>query len=203
MDFVDFINNVFEGSVEISTQPFKTKEEAIDLAEKALPTLKRILTKVATTNSRVVCGIKSISSIENKLERWKESGRTIETMFDILRGTVATETQEDAEKVVKRLSRGPVVAKYEIKQDPDKFGYYGSHHIDIYLPEFKMVAEVQIMTKKLQKAKKIGHEIYSKYRSEKEPPEDVLNKSKEIYRLGNKPKFVSQKKPRHRDFLDF
>jgi hypothetical protein len=195
MDFVDFIDKIFEGRIEISTQPFKTKEEALSIAEKALPTLKRILKRAATPNARVVYGIKPVQSIDNKLERWKEKGRTIETMFDVLRGTIATDTKEEMETVVDRLSRGPVIVKHEVKEKPDQYGYYGSHHIDLYIPEFKIVAEIQVMTKKLIKAKAVGHEIYSKYRSEKNPPKDILDRSKEIYHRANKPKFIVKKRP--------
>lgn len=196
MDLVAFINDIFEGRIEITSQPFKSIDEAISLAEKALPTLKRILKRAATPNAVVQFGIKPIYSIENKLKRWEKTGRTIETMFDVLRGAIAVNSEDEVHTVIKRLSKGPVVVKYDVKEKPDKYGYYGSHHLDIYIPEFKIVAEIQVMTKKLMKAKKVGHEIYSKHRSSENPPQEVLKISKEIYQRANKPKFVSMRKPK-------
>ena len=196
MDLIKYVNRVAEGMVSVKAQPFTNKEDALALAQEAQRTFERILKRAATKDAKIRMGIKPEESIDNKLERWKGSGRGIDTMFDILRGSIYTNTQDEVEQVVRNLSRGPTVAKYEIKEKPDKYGYYGSHHLDLYIPEYKLVAEIQIMTKAVAAAKKVGHKIYSKYRSDPAgPPADQLAYSRQVYRYGNRPKIKLKRKP--------
>ncbi len=146
MHLVEFINNLSEGFVKVPKQPWTTKEEALALANSALPAFRRILMKAAPANAVVKIAIKPVESINDKLQRWKPLGRGIDTMFDMLRGAVLVADGKEIQDVIHRLSRGPVVAKFEHKDEPkDALGYYGSYHLDLYLPEFKIVAEVQAL----------------------------------------------------------
>ena len=196
MDLIGHAERIYEGRITVEKQPFSTKEDALALAERALPAFRRILLKACPKDGKVKAGIKPPESIDSKLLRWKPMGRDMTTMFDVLRGMIIVEDEEEALEVIHTLSRGPVVAKYEHKDRPkDQFGYYGSHHLDLYLPEFKLVAEIQIMTRRLGSVKKVAHKIYSKHRENPQaaPPEDTA-KSRELYRLGNRPKVVLKKR---------
>lgn len=196
MDLLRVITGVVqEGWIDVKTQPWASKQEAIDTANRALSSFQRLLKKAATKNSKVIVSVKKEDSIDNKLARWEPTGRGVETMFDVLRGTIAVEKPEDIDEVIDNLSRGPRVVKYEHKSDPDEtWGFYGTHHIDIYLPEFKVVAEVQVMTKRLLVHKKVAHKIYSKHRLEPEKtPESEKKRSKFLYKMGNISKEIIKK----------
>ena len=200
MDLIKHVNRIAEGRIKVDKQPFTTKPEALALANEAMPAFKRILRRAAPSNAKVRVGIKPEESIDNKLHRWSHPsiGRDITTMFDVLRGMIVVDDEGAALDVVHKLSRGPVVAKYEHKDKPkDEYGYYGSHHLDLYLPEFKIVAEIQIMTRRLRAAKKIGHQIYSQHRSNADgPPPEVAARSQEVYKQGNRPKIrLKQRRP--------
>jgi ppGpp synthetase/RelA/SpoT-type nucleotidyltranferase len=199
MDLIRHCNRVAEGYIKVDKQPFTTKPEALALADEAMPSFERILKRACPSNAKVKTGIKPEESIDNKLHRWSHPsiGRDITTMFDVLRGMIIVDDEEAALDVVHKLSRGPVVAKYEYKDKPkDQYGYYGSHHLDLYLPEFKIVAEIQIMTRRLKAVKSIAHKIYSKHRSNAEgPPPEVAAHSRELYRIGNRPKIRLKRRP--------
>jgi ppGpp synthetase/RelA/SpoT-type nucleotidyltranferase len=200
MDFIGFVNRLNEGFVSVPKQPWKTKEEALALAEKALPAFRRILMKAAPADSVVKYAIKPSESIDDKLQRWKPAGRGIDTMFDMLRGAILVRDGEEIQDTIHRLSRGPVVAKFEHKDEPkDALGYYGSYHIDLYLPEFKVVAEVQVMTKKLWAYKKEAHRIYKEQRGKPQIDPAAASKSRELYRVGNTPKKLTAQKPEKAD----
>lgn len=199
MDLIEYIDRVSEGYVKVDKQPFTSKEDALQLANQAMPTFSRTLRRAAPKDAKVKVGIKPEASIDNKLHRWSHPSikRDITTMFDVLRGMIIVEDEEAALEVVHKLSRGPVVAKYEYKDKPkNQYGYYGSHHLDLYLPEYKIVAEIQIMTSRLASAKHVAHKIYSKYRSNAEgPPPEAVAHSRSLYRFGNKPKIKLRRRP--------
>lgn len=199
MDLIRHINRVAEGYIKVEKQPFTTKPEALALAREAMPTFERALKRACPSNAKVKTGIKPEESIDDKLHRWSHPSvnRDITTMFDVLRGMIIVDDEDAALEVVHKLSRGPVVAKYEYKDKPkDQFGYYGSHHLDLYLPEFKIVAEIQIMTRRLKAAKSHAHPIYSKHRANAEgPPPEEAARSRELYRFGNKPKIKLKRRP--------
>lgn len=197
MDLVGHVDALCEGRISVPKQPFTNKAEALALAEKALPSFIRTMKRACPKDGKIKYGIKPAESIDNKLARWKSKGRDITTMFDVLRGMIIVADEEEAVEVVDELSRGPVVAKAEHKDHPqDQFGYYGSHHLDLYLPAFKMVAEVQVMTRRLKAAKNVAHKIYAQHRLDPDGmPPDVAARSRELYRLGNRP-MVRQKERR-------
>jgi ppGpp synthetase/RelA/SpoT-type nucleotidyltranferase len=199
MDLVAHINALNEGRISIKSQPFTTKEEAVRISTEALPAFKRILLRAAPSGSKVKAGIKPDESIDSKLKRWSHPSinRDITTMFDVLRGMIVVEDEEAAKRVVDFLSRGPVVAKYEYKSHPkDAYGYYGSHHLDLYLPEFRTVAEIQIMTRRLKAYKGVAHKIYTKHRENQNgPPPEEAARSRQIFSLANRPKIVLKRKP--------
>ncbi len=200
MDLVKHINHLIEGFISVPKQPWTTKEEALALAQQALPAFRRILLKAAPANAIVKVAIKPVESIQDKLQRWKPHGRGMDTMFDLLRGAVLVSDGKEIQDTIHRLSRGPVVAKFEHKDEPkDALGYYGSYHLDLYLTEFKMVAEIQVMTKKLWAYKKEAHRIYKEQRSKAEVDPAAASKSRELYRLGNKPKVATAPKPERVD----
>jgi ppGpp synthetase/RelA/SpoT-type nucleotidyltranferase len=200
MDLVKHINHLTEGFISVPKQPWTTKEEALALAEQALPAFRRILLRAAPSNAIVKVAIKPVESIDDKLQRWKSAGRGIDTMFDMLRGAVLVSHGEEIQDTIHRLSRGPVVAKFEHKDEPkDALGYYGSYHLDLYLPQFKMVAEIQVMTKKLWAYKKAAHQIYKEQRSKPAIDPAAASKSRELYRAGNRPKIPTAQKPERVD----
>lgn len=197
MDLVKHVDHLTEGFISVPKQPWTNKQEALALSTQALPAFKRILMKAAPADSVVKIAIKPEESVDDKLLRWKPLGRDITTMFDMLRGAILVADGSEIQDVIHRLSRGPVVAKFEHKAEPkDALGYYGSYHIDLYLTEFKVVAEVQVMTKKLWAYKKAAHAIYKQQRSQATIDPAAAAKSRELYRAGNRPKVVTRKPER-------
>jgi len=194
MDLIKHANDLFEGYVKVEKQPFTTIEGALALAEQALPAFKRFLLRASPNNAIVKIGIKPVTSIENKLIRWKDKGRTISTMFDVLRGTIAVGDEDDIQDVIHNLSRGPVLVKHEHKDTPTEFGYYGTHHLDVYLSGYKIVAEIIVSTKRFLAYKKTAHKIYSANRGDvaNTPPKE-LARSRELFRQANKPKVILKK----------
>jgi len=188
MDLIRHITGIItEGMVEVKEQPWSTKEEALQTAQETLPAFQRVLKRAATKDAKIVASVKPETSIDNKLARWSAAGngRDMSTMFDVLRGSILVAEPDDVHEVIKSLSKGEKVVKYEHKKDPDPtWGYYGTHHLDILVDG--VVAEVQIMTKRLYYRKKVAHKIFTKHRSDVEAlPHHEKIRSKLLFQYGN------------------
>lgn len=191
MDLIRHITGIItEGMVEVKEQPWSTKEEALQMAQETLPAFQRVLKRAATKDAKIVASVKPETSIDNKLTRWAAAGngRDMSTMFDVLRGSILVADPEEVHEVIKNLSKGEKIVKYEHKSDPDPtWGYYGTHHLDILVNG--VVAEVQIMTKRLYYRKKVAHKIFSKHRTNIEAlPHAEKVRSKLLFQYGNAPK---------------
>ena len=105
----------------------------------------------------------------------------------------------------KTVMRGKAVDKikvieHEIKERDESgdYGYYGSHHFLVDLDG--VIAEIQVMTKKLWAYKEAAHQIYNKYRSAQDADKDLEKMDKAISRklfdLGNRGRSIPNKKKR-------
>jgi ppGpp synthetase/RelA/SpoT-type nucleotidyltranferase len=160
-------------------QPFKSYVKARDLAEDRENKFCAGLEKAAHGH-KVISDIKSEKSFKNKTIK---RGKSIQKVFDILRGAILVDKKDQIDEVVKSLKKIFVVKKIEHKIKPEEFGYYGAVHVDVVV--CKMICEIQVMTKKLWKYKMIADEIYHKYRGDKNPPKKDVEKSRELFKKGN------------------
>ena len=178
MDFKEWIEKQTKNVP--NKQPFKTYDKAKRLAEERLKIFHDGMKKAAMGN-KVITDIKSEGSFKDKTA---VRGKEPEKVYDVLRGAIIVDTDDQVEKVVKNLKKIFVAKKVDHKERPDRpFGYYGAVHVDVVIHE--MICEIQVMTKKLWTYKDKAHTIYSKLRSMDKPPEHLVKKIKKIYKQGN------------------
>lgn len=148
-------------------------------------------------NAKILVDVKSMSAFLDKVVK---RGRPASDVTDVLRSAILTETDDGSEKVVKNIKKRFKVAKY-IKKEPGtdpKFGYHGSHHFKVLVeqhdknrPMPPILAEIQVMTKRLWAFKEEAHLIYQKYRSVKDADEKVKKMdqalSKLLFQKANQP----------------
>lgn len=133
-----------------------------------------------------------VKSGESFIDKVIKRGKDASKITDVLRSAILLGTEEDVKMVVDQVKKDFTVVEYEYKsKDGDKeFGYFGSHHFLVKIGE--IIAEIQVMTKKLWSYKEEAHKIYNKYRSEKEASGEFekLDKelSKKIFQMGNSPR---------------
>lgn len=158
--------------------------------------LKRLLQKESRKfkDVKIMTRIKPFKSVVSKvIERKRIEG--FKTLGDLVGGAVLFKTKEDADAFVKKTRRRyakNVVGYEEKKRGSDtKYGYYGSHHLDLNLNG--IIVEVQVMTRKLWNYKTAAHDIYDKYRDKDEGP-DKFDKytSKKLMTLGNRGGYVRE-----------
>jgi ppGpp synthetase/RelA/SpoT-type nucleotidyltranferase len=164
-------------------QKFKTYDKAKDMAEDREQKFLCGMEESAPGH-KVVVDIKSKTSFKNKTVKREKAP---EKVFDVLRGAILVDNKNQIDAVIANLKKNFLVKKVDHKDKPDlakdPLGYYGAVHVDVVVND--MICEIQVMTKKLWKAKNEVHDMYQKYRGDKNPPEDVVEKLKMAYRKGN------------------
>lgn len=173
----------------------KAKDMAGSLKRKFLGLLRRVS---QFKNSKVLVDIKGMESFVDKIIN---RGNSASKITDVLRSAILVSSKEEVDKTVDNIKKRFQVAKHkEKKQELDpEYGYFGSHHF--YVKVGKMLAEIQVMTKKLWAYKEEAHKIYNKYRSVKQADSEVekLDKalSKQLFQIANtdKPQLRKKGKP--------
>lgn len=177
------------GDLEKGLQPWTDIKSAVAAAKLGVPVLTKLLNRCRPPNSRIKLSIKPPTSIVNKLQRFEEKQRTIRSIHDVLRCTVMCGDSKGVETTLANLKRYGKVLKVEKKEDndpnadlstlpkddPRHLGYFGSYHLDLLLgvsvPNAPadsvegIITEVQVMTRRLQAFKKVGHKLYDKHRN--------------------------------------
>ena len=186
-------------------------EEKIDQAKKIYTHAKELASSVKRKffnllrrvsqfkNSKVLVDIKPLESFVDKaINRYPKKGKGASNITDVLRSAVLVNTKEEVEKTVQNIKKRFQVARHKEKtaeSDP-KYGYFGSHHF--YVKVGKILAEIQVMTKKLWAYKDQAHKIYNKYRSVDVADKNVekmdTNLSKQLFKLANIDKQKGRKK---------
>lgn len=78
--------------------------------------------------------------------------------------------------------------------------YFGAYHFDIEINDITI--ELQVMTERLWKYKFVAHDVYDKVRDGLKVTDDVLQYSRDLFKLGNKPKFVRESLDEETDGYD-
>lgn len=149
----------------------------------------RVLERSANNQTdKVLIDVKSVTSFIDKIVyRGKNPAR----ITDVLRGAILAADEEGVKRIINNLKKYSRIAEYEYKDfgGDKKYGYYGSHHL---LVDVKgVLAEIQVMTKKLWTYKGEAHQIYDNLRSVKGTAmsdaeiKKMLFKSKQLFRIGN------------------
>jgi hypothetical protein len=175
------------GNKEYSHEEFKKFvhkhiKPKIDKVEKPF---HKLLHSVRTGGADVKAARKSLESLHDKVVK---RNRPASEVHDVIRGAILTKDKEHAEKVMNKLKETGKVIKHEYKNHEEggkESGYGGTHHAVVDLGGVQ--AEIQVMPKKIFKAKEDAHRIYKKYRSMKNPEqhEDYakdMEKSKSIFK---------------------
>jgi len=147
----------------------------------------RLLRRAANNkDDKILSDIKSLSSFINKtIDRGAKVGK----ITDVLRGAILASTQQDVDRIVKNIKKYSRVKEHRIKEfgSDKKYGYYGSHHFIVQVGE--VLAEIQVMTKKLWTYKHVAHDIYTELRSGSDLSDaevkKMLQTSKTMFRIGN------------------
>jgi len=105
--------------------------------------------------------LKSAKSIISKISRGKKMGQ----LHDIIRGSIYVKTAEDLAVIHSQIKKHFKIFELDNKKiGGDKnFGYYGSHHYKIELPDGN-IGEIQVMTRDLANVKSTAHKIYDDQR---------------------------------------
>jgi ppGpp synthetase/RelA/SpoT-type nucleotidyltranferase len=169
----------------------KLYKNALDVAKKAEQAFARTMKKnTKMSDSKVLVDIKSADSFVDKIVN---RGKNAKKIHDLLRGAIICKTKEDVEYTVEKLKRNAVIHELEYKEygQDKEYGYYGSYHFKIFIEG--IIAEIQVMTRKLWSYKFEAHNIYDKYRSldkeSKEFDQELkkldLQLSRELFQRGN------------------
>ncbi len=165
-----------------------------DIYSRQLPRLEHILDKFNSlmrtairgyNNAKFTSNLKPLKSVIDKTIARKKG---FSELNDLVRGAILFDMKEDADEFVKRFLRRnhALVVGYEEKQkgDDNKYGYFGSHHLDLNIDG--IIIEVQIMSKKLWQYKKAAHKIYTATRSKEGGADNFdLYTSKKIFSMAN------------------
>lgn len=136
----------------------------------------------------------SVKSLDSFLSKTLSRGKSPAEVHDVLRGAILLQTNEEVEKVAKTINKRYRVLEYDHKESPsNEYGYFGSHHFKILVNGSggkSMIAELQLMTKKLWAYKKVAHGIYDKYREPRDVDTEIkaqdLALSRQLFQLGNR-----------------
>lgn len=127
---------------------------------------------------------KKVSSIIDKVI---DRGKNLIEVPDLVRGATIFKHKDEMEAFVKNMNRkGSDIVEYEYKErgGDKKFGYWGTHHFDFKIDG--LLVELQVSTRKLWNYKRVGHEIYKKWRSSDTKPDPFdIHRSKKIFDMGN------------------
>jgi (p)ppGpp synthase/HD superfamily hydrolase len=168
----------------------KIYNEILDFVLKVKNEFVRLIHRAADKKEdKVLFNIKQFDSF---IDKTAKRGKDPKQMSDIIRGAILGSTQDDVERIVKNLRKFGRIHKYEVKKltGGDKFGYYGSHHVDVQVGN--VIAEIQVMTKRLWTYKKAAHDIYDELRSQTDAKisdaevRKKLTRSRELFHLGNR-----------------
>lgn len=95
--------------------------------------------------------------------------------------------------MVRQIKKDFVVAEHDFKSKggDKKYGYFGSHHFLVKIGG--LLAEIQVMQKRLWAYKEAAHQIYNKYRSDTDATKTISDEirkldialSKELFSRGN------------------
>jgi hypothetical protein len=168
----------------------KLYDEIVAFVSGVQKTFVRLLHRSASHKTdKVLFNVKTFDSFINKVVT---RGYNPKAMTDIIRGAILANDEEGVQRIVKNLRRFARIQKYEYKRlggDP-KLGYYGSHHIDIQIGN--VIAEIQIMTKRLWIYKMEAHKIYDELRGSSDlglsdaEIRRLVQRSKNLFYLGNR-----------------
>jgi ppGpp synthetase/RelA/SpoT-type nucleotidyltranferase len=158
--------------------------------DKVVPALHRMLKRaIPSQKNKILMDIKSFESFSDKvINRGKKSNK----IHDIFRSAILVSNNDEVEKTVKALSSKSRLLSLDRKEkgDDSEYGYYGSVHFKIEVKG--VIVEVQVMTKRLHTLKRVGHDIYKKWRSIEDFENDPDFKSdqllsKRIFKRANTP----------------
>lgn len=132
-----------------------------DLIFAAKSAYERLLKFVSNKDDKILIDVKKISSFVDKIvNRGKKSNQ----IFDLLRGAILAPTRERVDEIVHSLKKKAKIKNYEFKEfKTNELGYFGSHHFTVEVGG--VLAEIQVMTKKLWTYKHEAHKIYTELRS--------------------------------------
>lgn len=145
----------------------------------------KLLNTARTSGSEVKAARKSLESMHDKVVK---RNRPASEIHDVIRGAILTKDKDEAEKVMNKLKETGKVIKHEYKnheEEGKESGYGGTHHAVVDVGGVQ--AEIQVMPRKIFKAKEDAHRIYKKYRSMPNPQQHKdyasdMEKSKSIFR---------------------
>jgi hypothetical protein len=186
----------------------KAYETAFKLAKESEREFSRGLRKVTqgARNVKILVDIKKLDSFLDKvIARNKNAG----DINDVLRSAILVETDDDVDEVVKKIRKDFTVAEFEFKGKKEvvtrtydekgkeqlkkkggdeTYGYHGSYHFLVKING--MLAEIQVMTKRLWAFKNQAHKIYDQLRSAGKSVDDAIKMakqkmSKELFSKGN------------------
>lgn len=181
----------------VVTQAYEQWKPTLDAALAELDrTIKKLARDAGVEKAKFKSRIKPLKSVVDKSVMRKKD---IAGFADLVVAMILVDTPEQADAVMNRMTRkmgGHLVgAESKTKESAGFLGYHGSHHIDIMLPGTGVIAEVQIMTKKLERYKSPAHDIYATYRSKatgggddalrKAVPAGVGHQSRMFFAKGN------------------
>ena len=156
----------------ISMQDKKAYDRALKLVANALDGAKAI-----------TVDLKPIKSIESKV---LERGRSIESVTDIVRGSLVVKSPEDIETARKLIKKNFKIYDEDVKElgGDKKFGYYGAVHYDVELPSGN-VAEIQLLPRSLKHVKDAAHVVYTSERDKaSKDPTFTSTTSKQLFGRG-------------------
>jgi len=138
--------------------------------------------------NKVLSGIKPFDSVFDKAVL---RGKGFQNVNDLVRGAILLDDPAEVEGFMKDFLRKnkSMIVGYESKDKGDdaKYGYFGSHHVDLNIDG--IIVELQIMSRKLWSYKTAAHDIYNKYRSSKQDLSKFdQHMSKKLFAMGNAPK---------------
>ncbi len=175
----DAVSTANKSKERIDAEIQSTYEKAAKYANDAKEEFVRLMKYVASEPDKILVDVKSFKSFLNKAV---DRNRQTNQITDFLRGAILAPDDEEVAKIVNRLKKAAKIVKYEYKapREGGSLGYYGSHHFDVEVGG--IIAEIQVMTRKLWTYKAVAHDIYSELRSAREgdfTPEEIKQLAKQ------------------------
>lgn len=167
-------------------QPFDTYEEGRELAEQHRKLFRDRLKIVADGLGKYITHLKSRRSFKEKVVRGKQANGIV----DCLRGAVVLDSKEGMTEALKRIHLSFKVHKidYKIWPSGNILGYYGTAHVEVILPlennQF-LIAEIQLVPKKVWKVKKETYQTYRRIRNDREVRKKYIEEARRLFREAN------------------
>lgn len=201
-------SKLFKSDKEIRTFDFNkqkmSEEEQIAFIEKKLKEYSKEIEKANNDFNKIFKsyagrykakfvhgGIKSLKSIISKVII---RNKPLSSLGDLIRGAMLFKTEKELNEFIDDLKRHNKIKILDIdfkkKGDDKVYGYFGAYHFDIEIDGITI--ELQAMTERLWKYKFVAHDVYDKVRDGLKVTDDVLQYSRDLFKLGNKPKFVRE-----------